>query len=198
MHLSNPKEKEAINRMFGHSEWQMQPFMKMHGKNREKQFLEYLLSQIGAQYSKEFRVRFSPEDRVSSDRTKYYLIHFSNHLKAVLLMKQIMWNLGDEEGTFDYSASHQGVLFSGTPQVQELIKYLQKAYVGSGREITFLQLQEETYRLPFIEKHYREAIKQMEAAGEVVINRVESKKTGIKDGDIITFSKKGGTGYGDQ
>ncbi len=79
-----------------------------------------------------------------------------------------------------------------------MIKYLQKAYVGSGREITFLQLQEETYRLPFIEKHYREAIKQMEAAGEVVINRVESKKTGIKDGDIITFSKKGGTGYGDQ
>ena len=98
-----------------------------------------------------------------------------------------MWDLGDEEGTFDYSASHQGVLISRAPQVEELVEYLQKTFVGSGREITFLQLQEETYRLPFIEKHYRESIKQMEANGKIKINRIESKKTGIKGRDMIIF-----------
>ena len=184
--LNNPKVKEAINKMFGHSEWQKQLFMKMHGKEREEKFLQYFCSQIGAQYYLEFKVRFSPEDK-QGDKTKYYLIHFSNRQKAVLLMKQIMWNLGDEEGTFDYSASHQGVLFSRTPLVQELVAYLRKTYIESGQQITFMQLQEETYQLPFIEKHYREAIKQMEAAGEVGVDRIESKKTGIKGKDIIIF-----------
>lgn len=188
MHLDNPKETEAIDKLFGDDRWKKQPFM-LTRQNREKSFLEYFCSLIKAQFHKEFRVRFSPEDKVKSghSRTKYYLIHFSNHSKAVLLMKQVMWSLGDEEGTFDYSASPQGVLISRTPRVEELVEYLQKTYIGSGRKITFLQLQEETYQLPFIEKHYRQGIKQMEVDDKITVKRIESKKTGIKEGDIIIF-----------
>jgi len=38
-------------------------------------------------------------------------------------MKEVMWPLGDEEGTFDYSGESQGVLISETPTEQELKKY---------------------------------------------------------------------------
>jgi hypothetical protein len=102
-------------------------------------------------------------------------------------MKEVMWPIGDEEGTFDYSARHQGVLFSSTPQVKELIEYLRQSYVGSGKQLTFDKLREETWMLPFIEKHYREALKTLEKENLIRIARVKSKKTGIKGEDIIIF-----------
>ena len=185
MHLNNPQVEQAISKMFGNDNWKNQNFMKQSGKEKENNFVEYFTQQIKAEFNFKFRIRFSPEDKVSGDRTKYYLIHFANHPKAILLMKDIMWKLGDEEGTFDYSASHQGVLFSRTPTVEELEDYLKKNY--SGREITFLELQIETYKLPFIEKHYREAIRNLEKEELVEVKRVQSKKTGIKDRDTIIF-----------
>ena len=189
MHLNNPNVKNAINRMFGHSNWASQSFMRYSGAEREALFLDYFLSELKAEYKLPFKIRFSPEDNIRGgpNRTKYYLIHLSNHPKAVLLMKEVMWTIGDEEGTFDFSATRQGVLFSRTPQVQELINYLEQNYVGSGKELTFDQLREETWILPFIEKHYREALRQLENKGIVQIQRVDSKKTGIKGKDIVKF-----------
>jgi len=66
-----------------------------------------------------------------------------------------MWKLGDEEGTFDYSASSQEILFSSTPNVDQFIDYLNTYYVGTNKNIEFTELQIETYKLPFIQKHYR-------------------------------------------
>jgi len=42
----------------------------------------------------------------------------------MLIMKQIMHGLGDEVGTFDYSATKQGILFSKKPKLSELKEYL--------------------------------------------------------------------------
>src|SRR5258708_23799882 len=64
-----------------------------------------------------FKLRYDVEDTRGGDRTKYYLLHVSNHVKAVLLMKEVMWPLGDEEGTFDYSGESNGILISSTPTV---------------------------------------------------------------------------------
>ncbi len=189
MHLNNPKARSAIDRMFGHSSWASQSFMRHSGAKRESLFLDYFLSKLQAKYKLPFKIRFSPEDNVpgGSHRTKYYIIHLSNHPKAVLLMKEVMWSIGDEEGTFDYSATHQGVLFSCTPRVQELIAYLRQNYVDSGRRLTFDQLREETWMLPFIEKHYRNALRQLESEGAVQIRRIDSKKTGIRGRDLVEF-----------
>lgn len=189
MHLNNPKARPAIDRMFGHSSWASQSFMTQSGAERESGFLDFFLSELRARYRWPFRIRFSPEDNVPGgpDRTKYYIIHLSNHPKAVLLMKEVMWTIGDEEGTFDYSATHQGILFSRTPRVQELIAYLRQNYVGSGRKLTFDQLREETWKLPFIAKHYRKALRQLESEGAVQISRIDSQKTGIKGRDLVEF-----------
>jgi len=186
--LNNPKEKEPLNKMFGHSSWQNQSFITEKGDVRENYFLKYVESEIGARFPIHFKIIFGPDDKVKGyNRTKYYLIHFSNHEKAALTMKQIMHKLGDEEGTFDYSASRQEVLFTRTPQISQLKEYLVSNYCGKGIRISFLQLQIDTISdLPFIEKHYRAAIKEMEGK-ELEIERIESKKTGIKNKDIIIF-----------
>lgn len=102
-------------------------------------------------------------------------------------MKEVMWKLGDEEGTFDYSATSQKTLFSSTPTVEQLIEYLKKNFVGTDEFMDFLQLRIKTYQLPFLEKHYRKALKQLESDGLVEIERKASKRNGIKEGDFINF-----------
>ncbi len=192
MHLNNPQMKTAMDSMFGHGNWCLQPFMQAKGHIRESEFVDYFLSHLEAEYLLRFRIRFSPEDRVrrGERRTKYYLIHLSNHVKAALLMKEVMWHLGDEMGTFDFSATHQAYLFPRTPQLNDLIKYLRQHYVGKEIRISFDGLREETWDLPFLEKHYRKAIRTLEINRELSVQRVESKRTGIKGKDIIIFGRR--------
>ena len=104
------------------------------------------LAKVKAQYKLHFRIRFDVEDGLAKSRTKYYLIHASNHPKAALLMKEVMWPLGDEEGLFDFSGEKHGVLFSSSPRDKELRAALLREYVGM--EVEFDQLREETWDLP--------------------------------------------------
>src|SRR5579859_4013976 len=182
--LNNPKVESRLNELFGHGDWQNQPFMNMHGSEREKAFLDYFKSKLGCSYVREFKIRHDVEDSHGGDRTKYYLLHASNHVKAALLMKEVMWHLGDEVGTFDFSGECQPVLISETPPEHELQELLLHEF--SGIEMTFDELRERTWNLPFIEKHYRSVLKAREGK-EITITRVTSKKTGIQKRDRIRF-----------
>jgi hypothetical protein len=183
--LNNPKVQSRLNELFGNTEWQSQPFIHLHGADRETGFLKYFVSCVGAKYVLPFRVRYDVEDIQSTRRTKYYLLHASNHPKAALLMKQVMWPLGDEKGTFSYSGDPQGSLISEAQTETDLRTALLRRF--HGREVTFEDVQEETWNLPFIEKHYRSVLKLMEHK-EVTIIRVSSAKTGISGADRIRFS----------
>jgi three-Cys-motif partner protein len=184
MDLSNPLVQPRLDELFGDDDWRKQPFVGMHGNERERVFLEYFNSRLVCKFVLPFKIRYDVEDTRGGDRTKYYLLHASNHAKAVLLMKEVMWPLGDEEGTFDYSGESQGVLISSTPTVQELESILLREF--KGQDLGFDELREHTWMLPFIEKHYREAIKHLEGKG-VTIRRITSKRTGISGQDRILF-----------
>jgi len=194
MDAGNAKVQHHLDEMFGNDEWRTQAFLKESGWKREQGFLEYFKSKIKAQYKFHFRIRFDVEDGVAKSRTKYYLIHASNHPKAVLLMKEVMWPLGDEEGLFDFSGEKHGVLFSSSPREDELRRVLMQEYAG--KEIEFDQLREETWDLPFIEKHYRSVVKKLKEEGLVEITPVSSKTDrGLKKKDRVRFlpPKEGGS-----
>jgi three-Cys-motif partner protein len=182
--INNPKVRFRLDELFGNTSWQSQPFVTMHGEEREEAFLTYFKSQLGAKFVLPFRIRFDLEDIRGGRGTKYYLLHASNHIKAALLMKEAMWPLGDEEGTFDFSGESQGILISRTPTEEQLNRILLQAFAG--KEVSFDNLREQTWELPFIEKYYRAVVKQMEGK-EVVVRRITSKKTGIKGDDRILF-----------
>ena len=185
--ISNPIMETHITQMFGHEDWEKQDFIKLSGIKRENRFLEYFLDQINAKYKFRFRILFDPEDKIKKTSTKYFLIHASNHSKAVLLMKEVMWDLGDEEGTFEFGAKTMMPLFSETPVKEDLKSYLLKNY--KGREIAFDDLIIETWFLPYIKKLYRSAIKEMEKSGVVKIKRITSKtERGLSENDIIKFA----------
>jgi three-Cys-motif partner protein len=195
MDAGNPKVQHHLDEMFSDDEWRTQTFLKESGWRREQGFLEYFMSKINARYKLPFRIRFDVEDGVARTRTKYYLIHVSNRPKAVLLMKEVMWPIGDEEGLFDFSGEKFGVLFSSSPREEELGRLLLREYPG--KEVEFDQLREETWDLPFIEKHYRAVVKQLAKEGLVRITRVSSKTDrGLRERDRVHFlpSKEGGGG----
>ena len=184
MDLSNPLMKMRMDELFGDDDWSRQPFMHMRGAERETRFIEYFKSRLSCRFALPFKIRYDPEDIHGGSRTKYYLLHVSNHVKAALLMKEIMWPLGDEEGTFDFSGESQGVLISSTPTIDQLKTILLRDF--KGKEIGFDELREQTWALPFVEKHYRSALQDLEGM-EIEICRITSKKTGIKKLDQIRF-----------
>jgi len=186
MDLSNPAVQGHVDRLFGNQQWRQMPFMEQTGTAREEGFLEYFVSQLRAKYVLRFRIGFDPEDkRMKGERTKYYLLHASNHSRAALLMKEVMWPLGDEDGTFDFSGESQGVLISRTPKVDELREILPRVFAG--REIQFDNIREETWNLPFIEKHYREALQKLRSEGIVTVTPITSKKSGLRQRDMVRF-----------
>ena len=195
MDVSNPKVQHHVDTMFGDRAWRTQDFMSATSGQRETGFLGYFLSRIDARYKLRFRIRFDPEDGVSGDRTKYYLIHASNHPRAVLLMKDVMWALGDEDGTFEYGAEERGILFSRSPSLDGLRAVLLREYAG--RDVGFDRLREETWDLPYSEKQYREVLRQLERERLVSIRPVTSKTArGLGGKDLVSFAAPnvGGTG----
>jgi three-Cys-motif partner protein len=187
MDLGNPAMQDNLNHMFGDSSWREQDFMNQTGNVREEGFLNFFSARLNAKYVLPFKIGFDPEDKRQGERTKYYLLHVSNHPNAVLLMKEIMWPLGDEDGTFDFSGESQGVLISGSSQPEQLRQILLREFTG--RELGFDAIRKLTWKLPFIEKHYREVIQKLRSAGIVKVTPVTSKKAGLRGKDLVRFPK---------
>jgi three-Cys-motif partner protein len=188
MDLSNAAVQANVDRLFGDTQWRQQPFMSQKGIVRENGFLGYFVSKLKAKYVLPFRIGYDPEDKVKGERTKYYLLHASNHSSAVLLMKEVMWPLGDEDGTFDFSGESQGVLISRTPQTDELRQILLREFTD--KELTFDDIREQTWKIPFVEKHYREVIQKLRSEGIVSVTPITSKKSGLRKRDLVRFPEE--------
>lgn len=189
MDMTNDVVIHHVTELFGDHDWKHQPFLNQHGSRREEGFLRYFCGRLAAQYVLPFRIKYdAQEDRMAGNRTKYYLIHASNSLKAVLLMKEVMWPLGDEEGTFDFSGDAQGILISRSPQPEELKRILLREFAG--QQIAFDDIRGKTWGLPFIEKHYRSVLQQLRSSGIVRVTAVTSKGDGLSRRDLVQFPKE--------
>jgi hypothetical protein len=148
-------------------------------------YRDNLKTMAGVQYTMPYKINMT-----ESRQTLYYLIHASNHFKAFKLMKDIMYG-ESKTGIFSYLGPEecggiQSKLFDFNNS--EFESYLLRRF--SGRQITFNKVLEETYQeVGFIEKHYRNSLKDLETQGKISIQRIASKKHGLKDNDLITFPK---------
>jgi len=190
MDLGNADRFEHFNYMFGHERWINQSFMRLTGRKREGSFLEYFEQEVGAPYRAHFPMPYSPEDRVAAPdkRRKFYLVHFSSHPRAATAMKAVMHraekNIEQLYGSLNQSSF--GFAKPGTLRVAELTRILCATF-HARQQVTFRELLDRTANLPYFEPEYRQALKQLEDEGKVQIDRRESKRTGLTDGDIIRF-----------
>jgi three-Cys-motif partner protein len=190
MDLGNAARFEHFNYMFGHERWLEQDFMRLTGRAREESFLNYFENQVAARYRTHFAMPYSPEDKVTSPekRRKFYLVHFSSHPRATTEMKAVM-HRAEKKLDKLYGTPAQGNFGFAEPRtlrVTELMRRLLTNFQANS-QVTFREILDRTANLPYFEQEYRLALRQLESDGRVKINRRESKRTGLANGDIIRF-----------
>jgi len=186
-----PELEDTFNNLFGTNSWKsiltspQKPEMALINLYREQ-----LHKAANVKYSWAFRVCSS--EKVE---TLYYLIHATNNLKGHSIMKDIMFKQS-AQGNFAYlgpqdiTARYQMKLFD-INSIEDLEKYLMERF--KGETIAYGKIQEEVcipwyLEPPYTDRHYRQALKELEREKMVRINRVTSKTPrGLSKHDEITF-----------
>ena len=188
--LGLPQVETHLNALYPISEWQ-QIYQIQNWEERDKALLDLYIKSLkeiaGVKYVFPFRVCMDEKYQ-----TLYYLIYATNHFHGLKIMKDIMksqgasgdfaW-LGPKESSYRY----QQKLFDDT--IPSLKEYLLKKFEGETK--TFDEILEETYQdTRFVEKEYRQALKELEKERRVSVTRVTSKTTkGLSGKDKIIFPK---------
>lgn len=187
-----PELEQTFNKLFGTNKW------RTILNSSEKPELA-LISLYREQLHEEAKVKYSCPFRVCTPdkiQTLYYLLHVTNNLKGHSIMKNVMFNQSSK-GNFAYlgpeeiTARAQTTLFD-VHSIQDLKKYLMERF--KGKSIGYKEIQEQVCtpwyaEPPYIEKHYRNALKDLEKEGKVKVKRITSKEKGLAGNDMITFLK---------
>ena len=175
----------VFDELFGTNSWRN----LRNDRNRQKSLMELYIEQLRqetpAKYSWAFRV--CADERI---QTTYYLIHATRHFNGLRIMKDIMYHEG-AGGTFAYlgpddcTVRAQIKLFDDS--IPSLKSYLLKRF--NSQTLTYDQILEKSYlETTMIDKHYREALKDLEKEGKIFINRVSSKtEHGLRGNDKVSF-----------
>ena len=187
--LSSAKVETLFDSLFGTEEWRT-IVSTLSGRHREHAlrdlYIEQLRHQAGAHCTRAFRV--STDEKF---RTLYYLIHATNHKKGAVLMKEVM-HRKSAPGMFAYLGP-QDYVYRYHPRLfdENDIPGLENYLLGhfAGRQLTYDEIQEESWETPFIDKHFREALKELRKKDKINATPVTSKtERGLRGQDKITFA----------
>jgi len=190
--IEHPQLRDTFTELFGTEEWKS----VIELSDREKALIELYRKRLheiaGVKYSLCFKV--SESERL---RTLYYLIHATNNFKGHSIMKGIMFNqsaLGSFAylGPKDISERSQTRLFD-IHDIGQLKEYLLEKF--KDETLTYDQVQEKICDPwysgpPYIDRHFRQALKELKKEHKIKIDRVTSKTArGLSGNDRITFPK---------
>lgn len=184
MDLENPGKQDLCRKLFAPDDPRNLD-LRTKGRYDEKKILSYLHSRIGSRFYVPFRVHYGPDEKVSSRRIKYFLIHYSNSFTAFNLMLRIMWK-HSESGKPLMVSDNQPLLFPFI-DITTLKERIVSKYVGSGHRESFNDFIERHWEWYFTDSHYRDVLKALEKEGKVRITRITSRKTGLQGDDVVQF-----------
>lgn len=175
----------AFDELFGTYEWRSLKDEQVREKSLMELYIQQLRQETVAKYSWAFRV--CADERI---QTTYYLIHGTGNFKGLQIMKDIMYREGAAGmfaylGPADCTVRAQMKLFDDS--ILSLKGFLLERF--KGRTMTYNKVLEESYMdTPLIDKHYREALKDLEKEWKISIQRVSSRtERGLRGVDEITF-----------
>jgi len=187
-----PELKNTFDQLFETDKWRN--ILNLSSQKPELALINLYREQLhkvaNVKYSWPFRVCTSEKVQ-----TLYYLLHATNNFKGHSIMKNIMFNQS-AEGNFAYLGPQdiptktQMRLFD-IHSIGDLKKYLLERFKNNS--LSYEEIQEQVCdpwytEPPYIDKHYREALKELEKEDKVRIKRVSSKtQRGLGGKDIITF-----------
>jgi len=148
--------------------------------------------------SDETLAKFTCRYRFRSSKTNvwlYDMIHATTHFKGLQVMKDIMYNTG-VEGAFEFYGRNQKIQLSFSRnnlytfakislEVEKAKRWI-SALVENLPGLSFDEILEIAYPFtPFVVKNIRSAVKQLEKDQLVIVERISSKRDGVKGLDKI-------------
>ena len=178
-------DKDRLTSFFGTDEWLHA--QKLSGIERESYLVNLYKKKLkettNAKYVFAYRLCYP-----NKNQTYYYLIHATNHIDGMTLMKscfasinngrvEYLGKLNDSYSLFDMDYFKQS-------EISDLLK---NKYTG--KNITFQMILENIIEdTAILEKDLRATLKTMETAGEISVERVTSKTSrGLRGNDKIYF-----------
>lgn len=188
--LESPSHQVSIEELFG-IENVLERLNEDPYNNMKKEAA--LLRLYRVQLHNQANVAYTFPFKINADKklqTTYYLIHCTNHPKGCRLMKSIMYRSGTE-GKLGYLGPAEGQLTLDLPQfggIEDFKDFLMKKF--KDMTISFIDLQYETLMdTPLIEKHYRQAIKELKNENKIYLKK-EGPRGGIRPDTLIIFKEK--------
>ncbi|MCK9427940.1 MAG: three-Cys-motif partner protein TcmP [Candidatus Cloacimonadales bacterium] len=171
---------ETIDRLYDCSEWR--DFISLTGIERENSIISLYKDQCKniAKFVLNYRICFPDKDR-----TYYYLIHLTNHIKGAKIMKSCFAQFND--GRIEYLGKRKDQLTIFDLKHDHVKEYLMNTF--KGKEQTFDNIIDILIdKCPYLECDIRNAIKKLENEKMVSINRRTSKTSkGLSGEDLIMF-----------
>lgn len=185
--LESDKHEEALARVFGTEDWK-EELEEWDAEQWEPlaEYYEQRLEDAGFDHTFSFLCT-EPE----TEKTVYYLVFATHHPAGIKTMREVMSRCGT--GRFAYAPRRPEMQATqarfDVGDEQDLNEFLLEHFAG--KRISF----DRVVRKCSVHRRYheeleadiREAIRQLEEAGEVDIQRVTSEETGITDNDLIDF-----------
>ena len=169
-----------LDSFLGTKEWR--ELKDLHGIIREDSVMDLYRNQLQqhAQFVWPYKVHSS-----KADRTLYYLVHVSNHLKGATTMRDCFSSIN--HGRIEYlgKSNNQLSIFELKGfKVSEVQNYLLRnctGFEGSYNDLLSLIID----ATPYQNQVLRKAVKQFEKSGRAIVQRVTSKQTGIDKDDLV-------------
>lgn len=178
--------QEALTTVFGIPDWRdnlddfsadnWEPLVEYYTKRLEangpEKTFEYLITE--------------PDTR----QTVYYLVYGTNHSNGLHTMREVMNTCGT--GRFAYAPKHpeydrqQGTLFGGSESTKQFLLDRFSEYRIPFDTLVETCSEERPYQNETT-SDYREALRELEAEGEIDVIRITSSHTGIQGNDLIDF-----------
>lgn len=186
--LNHPNLEATNDQLFGSTEWRNIVKRETTGEAKEHALRDLYMSRLQEIGCRVTNFRLCADDR---RQTLYYLMHAAKHQRAVWLMRSIMAKqgpagifayLGPEDSQRRYQESFLPIHDPLELKAKLLIEF-------KGRTLTYTQFADECSfdGNEHSEPDYRKAVQALEAGDDLRIDRVESKKTGLKGKDRIIF-----------
>ena len=180
--ISKPELEEVLTSFFGSDEWKQA--ISLSGQQRETFLVNLFRSKLkeitGAKYVFSYRLCYP-----NKDQTYYYLIHATNHIDGITLMKDAFASINN--GHVQYLGKNNNVisLFDmNCYKADDIYKSFLVKYKGGKIEFNtfWAEIVEDT---AYTIKDLSESIKELETEGKVSIIRVSSKRGSYKNKDVI-------------
>jgi three-Cys-motif partner protein len=187
MAISAPGHADTMDRLFGAPDWRAAT--RLHDEARERALIELYrreLKRRGSAFVLPFRM--GADER---DRTLYYLVHATKHIKGASVMKDAMVASGSS-GRLEYAGeARHGMIPLFDMDVENLPRFLLERFAGQTLSFDDVFAASIENSGACRERDYRNALKQLERSSAVTVRRMTSKTSrGLSGKDEITFPGK--------